>query len=297
MPTAFVTGATGFIGRRFVAQVQAPWTIRALSRQAQDDAQAHSAWVEGRLEEPDSYADALTGADVVVHLGALTGKAPPSAFEAVNLEATRQLVEATQKAGVGRFVFVSTIAVRYPEHANYPYGRTKKDAEAVVEQSDLRWTIVRPTIVLGPGSPILTSLAKLAGLPVTPLFGSGQTRIQPILADDVARALWAVVNDDSTVGKSIDLGGPDVVTFDDFMRKLRERKGRGPGPLVHLPAGLTSTALALAEPAFRPLMPVTAGQLYAFRYDSTADDSEFGQRHGASFAGLDAQLEASFSDV
>ena len=303
MPTAFVTGASGFIGRRLLRSKPQSWTVRALTRtapettsEATSDASALSAepqWVVGQLNDPATFASALPGADVVIHLAAHTGKGAPRQFEAVNRDATAALVEAAAEAGVRRFIFVSTIATQYPEHDRYPYGRTKKEAEAQLMASDLDWTIIRPTIVLGAGSPIFKSLGGLARLPMTPLFGNGQTKIQPVLADDVAQVLWAAAEDSTTVRQAIDVGGPDVLTFDAFMSKLRQRSGRGEGPLVHLPAGMMSSMLGLAEPAFRPLMPVTAGQLYAFRYDSTATPSPFMERFLPKMATIDAQLEAS----
>ena len=302
MQTVFTTGATGFIGRRFLADRPAAWSIRALRRAKETSAETSGptsgelAWVDGQLEDVDGFESALAGVEAVVHLGAMTGKAPPAKFTAVNRDATGALIEAAERAGVRRFVFISTIATRFPEHDRYPYGRAKKEAEALVRSSSLDWTIVRPTIVLGAGSAIYKSLVGLGRLPMTPLFGSGQTKIQPILADDVAKALWAILDDPSTIGQAIDLGGPDVLTFDEFMGKLRRQAGRTEGPLVHLPAGLTSWALGLAEPALLPVLPLTAGQLYAFRYDSTAEDSDFMARHRSGFAGIDTQLEVSASN-
>ena len=114
---------------------------------------------------------------------------------------------------------MSTIAVRYPEKKAYPYARAKETAEQRVKESGLDYTILRPTIVFGPGSPIYDSLAGLAKAPVTPLFGNGRTKLQPILHDDVATAILAALDDDDARGATIDLGGPDRLTFPTLSRE------------------------------------------------------------------------------
>jgi NADH dehydrogenase len=225
-----------------------------------------------------------------VHLAALTGKGTADAHRRATVEGTDALLGAAKDAGVSRFVFVSTIAVRYPEKKSYPYARAKETAEQRVKDSGLDWTIVRPTLVFGEGSPIQDSLAGLAQKPFTPLFGNGRTQVQPIAADDVARAIADVVEDPSTIGAEIDLGGPDRLSFDELMQKMRTASGRKPGPLVHLPVGITSAALSLLEPLLLWVLPVTAGQLYAFRYDSTAEPTPFLEARLPSFAGIDRML-------
>jgi uncharacterized protein YbjT (DUF2867 family) len=115
--------------------------------------------------------------------------------------------------------------------------------------------------------------------------------VQPILHEDVAKAIADVIDDTSTIGAEIDLGGPDVMSFDDLMRKMREAAGRKPGPLVHIPIGITSALLALLEPLLLSVLPVTAGQLYAFRYDSTAASTPFLDSRLPSFANLGRMLE------
>lgn len=294
--TLFLTGASGFIGQRTLPRlVDAGHELRCLTRSPREDRGAIT-WVEGDLTRPETYASALEGADAVVHLGALTGKAPADEHLRVNQAGTEALARAAAAAGVERFVFVSTIAARYPETRAYPYARAKAAAEATVRASDLAWTILRPTIVLGPASPLYGSLAGLAKAPVTPVFGDGRTRIQPIHVQDVADAVVDTLDDPETVRQAIDLGGPDVLTFDGFMKKLRAAQGKGEGPLLHLPVGLATFALSLLEPVLLPVLPVTAGQLYAFRYDGLAEATPFLQARLPKMANLDDQIAQSGAD-
>ncbi len=268
-----VTGATGFIGQRVVPRlVDLGHDVTVLVRN-EDVAGVKS--VRGDLERSESYVDALSDIDAVVHLAALTGKAPAARHERVNFEAAAELFERCKVAGIKRFVFASTVAVAYPEKKSYPYARAKESAEKALLQSGLSAVILRPTLVLGPGSPIQEALSKLAGLPVTPLFGNGKTRVQPVHVDDVADAFVRALSEETWVGQTIGIGGPTVLSFDELMNAVRQNIGKNPGPLVHLPAGLVQGGLSLIEPILLPVLPLTAGQIYAFRYDSTVADSAF----------------------
>jgi NADH dehydrogenase len=217
----------------------------------------------------------LQGCGALLHLGASTGKAAANVHTHTNLEATRALVRAARDAGVARFVFVSSIAAAYPEVDRYPYAASKRAAEQLVVQSALDWTVLRPTIVLGAESGIAPALLALARKSRTPLFGDGAVRVQPIAVRDVARLIVDALRDKQSLREIIDLGGPDVLTFAELLNRLRTALGREPGKFLRLPLRPALSAAWLAERLIGPRLPVLAGQLYAFRYDSTARSSRF----------------------
>lgn len=269
----FLTGGTGFIGARARERLLRDGVdVRALTRTPRADEAAGDAsltWIEGALDDPGAWTDAVRDCDAIVHLAASTGKVSAAQHARVNVDGTRALLDAARGAGVGRFLHVSTIAVRYPELRRYPYARSKLAAEELVRASGLDWTVLRPTVVLGRGSPIGASLAGLARLPATPMFGPGRALVQPVHVDDVAAACSEAL-ESGLVGAAVDLGGPEVVSFADLLRRLRVAAGRPPGPLVRLPLVSTMAVLGALEPALGGVLPVTAGQLYAFRYDGVA---------------------------
>jgi NADH dehydrogenase len=271
----FITGATGFIGRRFIKALDGRDFRRVVcltrgSHGAALDA-APCQLVTGDLRNPGSYLDALAGCDTVVHLAAATGRAAASDFATVNVEGTRALVEASEQAGVRDFLFISTIAVRYPDKRRYPYAESKERAEAAVRRSRLRFTIVRPTIVVARDAPIWQSLVKLATPRVVLMPGRGTARVQPIHVDDLVAALVGMLRDDYFDRATVELGGADVATFEDLLRRIhRRRTGRDPA-VVHLPLGPIATTLYWLERLIGSALPVTAGQLSAFGNDSVAD--------------------------
>lgn len=271
-----ITGASGFAGRALLRRMGAAArsTIYCLGRTrlgaSTDLASANVQRVIGDLCEPASYEACLRQVDTVVHLAATTGKAKREEYFRVNAEGTRALVERCRAAGVQRFLHVSTVAVTFPDTRRYYYAQSKQQAEEAVRASGLRWTIVRPTILAGRGSPVLAGIAKLADLPVMPMFGDGRTPIQPVDVDDLAGFLAALMESDAFEGETIEFGGADVIAMEEFMKKLaRARKGREPR-VMHVPLGPVIPMLSLLEPLLGTRLPVTVGQLSSFRFDGTA---------------------------
>lgn len=276
METVVVTGASGFVGRRLLPRlVELGLNVVAIARSSEpSDLPRGVRWHSADLLEPGSYEAALTGASVVIHLAAVTGKAWPSAYQRGNVDATRALLGASERAGVSRFVLVSSIAAKFTDRRFYPYAESKIAAEQAVRGSSLQTTIVRPTMIFGRGSPVQSSMERLARLPIVPVFGDGRTRVQPVDVDDVVLLLAELARDPSAPGGLIELGGPRVQTMDELVVQLRKAGGLAAGaPLLHLPLGLLRYTLALVERVLLPLLPFSAGQLASFANDGTAEPS------------------------
>lgn len=270
-PIVFITGATGFVGRRLVASLDpARFDLRCLTRDPRAAFPAGVRAITGELERPADYEAALDGAAMVVHLAAQTGKAPRHVHFAANRDATARLADASRAAGASGFLFVSSIAAGFADRFAYPYAEAKAAAEDVVRSSGLPFLIVRPTMILGPGSPVGAGLARMALGPVVAVFGAGQVRVQPVSVDDVAATLATVVESGKLPNDTLELGGPDVVTMEELLHMMRRAAGLPPARTLHLPLTPTRRVLAALEPWFLPIMPMTAGQLASFANDGTA---------------------------
>lgn len=294
MPSpVFVTGASGYLGR---------WVLRALegsnftaihclsraARPAEDGGVVR--WVQGDLLEGTSYRKALAGCEAVLHLGALTGKGTAREHFRVNLEGTRTLVGECVAAGVSKFLYVSTISAKFPNLRHYHYGQAKQAAERIVRESGLAYVILRPTMIFGAGAPVLQSLGKLAASPVVPVFGDGQAKVQPVFAGDVAEEIRQILERRAFDNRTIEVGGPEVVTIEDLLFQIRRARGGGKTAAVHLPLSPIRWALAAVEPVLLPLLPFTAGQMASFGNDSTAEGAG-GGRELAARKGLREMLE------
>jgi NADH dehydrogenase len=274
--SVFVTGCSGFVGRRLLPRLTASGVkeIVCLSRSgelphgvAAGDASLRC--VRGNLTEPASYAPDLAKCECVVHLAAATGKATREEHFRTNLEGTRALLEAAKQAGVKKFLFVSSIAAKFPDKTNYWYAQAKAQAEELVRQSGLAHTILRPTMIFGPAAPVLEGMAKLALLPVTPMFGNGRTPVQPIHVDDVAGCISDILERDAFHGETIEIGGPEKLSIEKMLARIRESRGGGAMRAVHMPLGIVVPILRMLEPVAYKFLPFTLGQLATFRNDGT----------------------------
>jgi NADH dehydrogenase len=276
MPALFLTGGTGFVGRALLARLltRAGGDVTCLVRDparliVPANGRAPRV-VSSDLGNVEALATAMRGCDVVLHLAASTGKATAAAHQRANLEGTRTLIAAAKQAGVRRLIYVSTIAAGFPDQRFYPYAASKAAAEVAVRESGLDWTIIRPTIVLGAGSPIGVAFAKLAGGPAVMMFGNGKVRVQPIDVSDLANVLVAVLDSSAVSHQTIDAGGPEEISFEKLLTGVRQRLRGTRTPVLHLPLTPLRYALAAVEPVLFSVLPLTAGQLAAFANDSVA---------------------------
>jgi NADH dehydrogenase len=208
---------------------------------------------------------------VVVHLAATTGRATKAQHFRVNALGTETLLNECQSAGVDRFLFVSSIAAGFPDRRDYHYAEAKVRAEAAVRGSKIAFTILRPTMILGPASPVLAGLQKLALLPVVPVFGNGRTMVQPVHVDDVVRAIIDVIEHDRFENATYEIGGPEPLTIEELLQRIRETERGRRGRAIHVPTGLLRGPLRMAEAVgLAGLLPVTAGQLSSFRFPGVA---------------------------
>ena len=180
-----ITGATGFVGSAVLAEALAQGhQVRALARRDQAP-RAGVEWVRGDLGDEGALAALVAGADAVIHIAGLTNTPDPAEFAPANVTGTANVIAAMKGAGCQRLVFVSSLSARQPELSLY--GASKAKAEALVEQSGLDWTTVRPPAVYGPRDIDMLDLFRAAKWGMVPLPPGGATSI--IHADDLARLL------------------------------------------------------------------------------------------------------------
>lgn len=207
-----VTGASGFLGRAVAAElVAAGHDVRTLQRRPSGVAEATD--VLGSVTDADAVARAVDGAEGVVHLAAkvsLAGR--PEEFRAVNVEGTRALLAASERAGVSRFVQVSSPSVAHagsalagvgaepadPQRARGEYPRTKAESELIALGRDseaMRVVAVRPHIVWGPGdTQLIARVVDRARRGRLPLLNGGTALIDTTYVDNAASAIAAALH-------------------------------------------------------------------------------------------------------
>ncbi len=163
------------------------------------------------------------------------------------VDGTRELLAAAKEAGVGRFVLMSALGTSEETKDLVPYYGAKWQMERLVRSSGIPFVIFRPSFIFGPDGGILPTFVKLARLaPVTPIIGSGDQRIQPIWADDIAAYFAEATERDDVTGRLFELGGPDAVSWNEFWERLkRVRHMRRPS--VHVPVGVMRVNALVTE--------------------------------------------------
>lgn len=263
-------GGGGFLGR-YVAQ--ALLSAGARVRIAQRDPRAawflkplgglgQTQFVAADVTRPDSVARALAGSDAVVNLvGILKGK-----FDAIHVQGAENVAKAATAAGVESLVHLSAIGAS-PESPS-AYGRSKGEGEARVRSAFPQATILRPSVVFGPEDQFVNRFAGLIrDLPVVPLIG-GQSKVQPVFAGDVGRAVAAALADpENHAGRIYELTGPEVIDLAELNRRIagwvdhKRSFAAVPDSLAGLLAGLTG---------WLPGAPITADQWRMIQQGSVA---------------------------
>ena len=291
-----VTGGTGFVGPYVVRRlVDEGHTVRVLEHTAGSSAGLPSQdAVQGSMTDPGSLRRAVEGQDAVVHLVAiLTGK--PGDFQRVMEQGTRDLLEASREAGVQRFVHMSALGTSEETKDLVPYYRAKWRMEQDVKASGLEHVIFRPSFVFGPRGGALEQFKRIARLaPVTPIVGPGTQRIQPIWVEDVAAYFAEGLVRPEAANRTFELGGPDVVTWNEFWERLKRAQGSSWRPSVHLPFRLMRAQATVLELLPRP--PVTRDQLKMLAAgDNVVSNSDAVDTFGLPLVPLDEQLRRATS--
>jgi NADH dehydrogenase len=194
-----------------------------------------------------SLQHAVEGVEAVVQLVAIR-QGKDEQFRRVMEQGTRDLVSAAKDAGVRRIVLMSALGTSEETKDLVPYYHAKWEMEQAVKGSGVDHVIFRPSFVFGRDGGILPTFRKLAKLtPATPIIGSGEQRIQPIWVDDVALYFAEALDKPETTNRTFDLGGPDIVSWNDFWQRLRTTLGIRRRPRLHVPIGLMRVNAVVTE--------------------------------------------------
>jgi nucleoside-diphosphate-sugar epimerase len=256
--TVAVTGATGFIGRHLTADlVERGVEVRAIVRPDSPNAAPSGAEIVRAPLKASALADAFAGIDAVVHLAGVVSAVDAETYAAVNAGGTREVAAAAALAGV-RLVHVSSLAAAGPAPASRPrseddppspitpYGRSKLDSERGLHAlPSLRWTVLRPGIVYGPGDRAVLPLFKLAAGLVAPVVGRPGAAYTFVYISDVVRAIEAAL-EGTSVGGTFFVGHPHPVTPRGLLETIQRTIGRR-SALIHVPMPVTRVAAEVCE--------------------------------------------------
>jgi NADH dehydrogenase len=257
----FLTGASGFVGREITSQLlTAGHHIVALSHNTKPIADPNIQTVTGDVTHLESLHH-LKDCDAVIHLVGIIkeNRKKGITFRKLHTQATQNLIIAAQRSGVKRFLYMSANGVCNEQET--PYFRTKLDAENLLQNSGLNWTIFRPSLIFGPNDQFTRLLLRLLGvLPFMPVLGSGNYQLQPVHVSDVAATFVEALQKEECFSQIYCCGGPERLSYNELLdrlvaiqgNKLRVRK-------LRLPLSLARPFISLIE--HLPFTPITNDQL------------------------------------
>ena len=288
-----VTGSTGFIGRRVIAQLlkhghSVKALVRNRSRIPSDWGKNNIDIIYGDIMDVDSVRLACKNVDSIIHLVAVVREKGPATFKQINYLGTKNVINAAKIEGVKQFIHASAIGASANKSIPYLYSRWL--AEQHIIENPISYSILRFSVAFGRGDEFFNTLAALTKISrIVPVAGSGKTLFQPISADDVARCLVASVLENRDIDSIIELGGPENYTYNELLdliaSTLRIKIFKS-----HMPLNMISR-LAFVMDKILIKAPVTPDQLKMLSIDNIALIDSVETNFGFKPVGLKGNLD------
>lgn len=281
-------GGSGFIGRYAArAFVNAGWRVRVASRRpniAHDVKVAGPpGWVDlvqANVRDTASLQRAVDGADAVVNLVGILFESGKQSFDSAQARGAANVAKVASAAGVTRLVQISAIGAE--DDGRAAYARSKAAGEDAVREHFPGAVILRPSIVFGPEDQFFNRFAQMARYaPALPAIGGGKTKFQPVYAGDVADAIVAATEREDAEGKTFELGGPRIYSFNELydiiFETIDRRRLKLPLPFFAAKVGgLIAGAVWRYVPPFSMGLfggpPLTGGQVDMLRRNNVVAD-------------------------
>jgi uncharacterized protein YbjT (DUF2867 family) len=254
--TVTVFGGSGFVGRAIVrALAQKGYLVRVAVRRIELAEPVKTAGEVGQvtvmranLRVAASVDRVVAGSDAVVNAAGIAFQRGRQRYQSVHAEGSKTVADACRRFCVKRLVHVSGIGADQRGSRN-AYIKSKVAAEDAVIGGFSDATIVRPSVVFGPGDAMFTRLARIACMaPFLPVIGDGSAKVQPVFVGDVAQAVAEILARPETAKSVFELGGPRVYTYREIaalvLREIDRQK-----PIVGVPAPLMKVAGFFAQQA------------------------------------------------
>src|SRR5215472_2077878 len=268
-----IFGGTGFLGRRIVRHLRLHgFCVRVASRHPDrgdallppDDPQLRS--IKADVHDERSVAEALADAYGAVNAVSLYVEHGRETFHSVHVESAQRVAAQAQRARVKRLIHVSGIGA--DSRSQSLYIRKRGEGELAVREAFADAILIRPAVMLGPDDAFLPSILKLLErLPIYPMFGNGQMRLQPVYVEDVGQAIAKLLQRAQTRPIMFECGGPRVYSYEEFLRTVASAAGIKP-ILIPVPFAAWHALAWIAE--MLPSPPITRNQVELMQVDSAS---------------------------
>jgi len=288
----FIAGASGFVGGHLVDYlIQKGDRVRCLARSegAQKSLAAKGAEViSGDITHPETLNNILRPEDFVVHLVGIIEEKGSATFDSIHCKGTTNLVAEAKRAGVRHFFYQSALGADRASWSGYL--KTKAEAEEIVKQSGLGYTIFRPSLIIGPWDGFTKKLSELLKLsPVLPIPGEGKAKFQPVYIKDWLTCIGKVIENPEAYASTYEIGGPEHLSYLEIVEKLSRAMGHN-RPAFKIPMGLMKLGASVFEKILT-VPPVTSDQLRLLEQDNICDPKTIEKNFGFVPLGYDEALK------
>ena len=220
-----VTGGTGFVGKTLVRNlVSLGYPVRTLLKPSKQSPNLpKNIPIEVTvcsLNDPRGLLAALKGVDIIFHLAGTERLSTRADLNGVDIQGTKNIVEAAQQSNIERIFFLSHLGA--DRNSAYPVLKAKAISEKTIEQSGVPYTIFRCSNIYGPGDQFVVSLAKL--LKSSPGFffipGNGSSALQPLWIEDLIASLLVSLQSKETLNEVLEIGGGEIYTFREIIELI-----------------------------------------------------------------------------
>lgn len=265
-----VTGASGYVGNNMVRRlVQLGKPVRAMVGNPEkalkrlSDIESKIEIVKGDVTRPETLTEWMQGVDVVIHLVAIAIEKGGRTYEQINITGTDNVLAATKAAGIKRFLNMCQAGAT-PTHFSR-FLKSKGIAQQHVAESGLNWTAFRPSVIWGPQDEFANVQARLIQMTpiIFPIVGDGKAKFQPVYVGDVVEAFVRSIDDPSTYGHEYELGGPEVLEYEEIVKRVLKALGtrrmlvKVPVPILR-PAVIGMQTVLPAPPVSTTLLELLA---------------------------------------
>jgi NADH dehydrogenase len=259
-----ITGGTGFIGKHLARDLaERGHQVIAISRGVYvrgKQIQTHPdvSFVTADVTDTPVLTRAFAGCTAVVHCAGGSQEDESQSFRQMHVDGTRSAVTAAQQAGVKKFIHVSYLHARPNKRS--AYHDTKWEAEEIVRQSALDWTILKAGLVYGPGDHLLNNLGSLLSrLPVFATVGIRERTVRLIAVEDLVGVIRAALTDERLSKRTVAVLGPEEFPFSTAARRIAKTMGRASLLVLPFPV-IAQRALAWIS-NFMPKPLISASQV------------------------------------
>lgn len=226
-----ITGGTGFVGRHLAERLLGEGhQIVLLGRNTprrEKEALSNAEFVTTDLSNVQPLVQAFEGCHAVAHCAGINREIGPQTFRGVHIDATRNVIAAAKTAGVQKIVLMSFLRAR-PNCGSH-YHESKWDAEELVRNSGLDYTILKAGIVYGRGDHMLDHLSQaLHTLPFFATVGLEEKTVRPLAVEDLVHVMRAALIDRRLKKQTVAVVGPEEIYLSEAVRRVSEVVGKAP---------------------------------------------------------------------